>query len=201
MSVIMMRMTMSTLSTTTATTITALSRMMIPTSLLMTAYYQFVVAVGVVVVTAAVSQDASSSCPSQGDSAWSIFLLQVVIYLSGTIETWVRAFCFGFGVHILIYLLMVNPNATFEELKARMNVSLTAGVAFGCVVYGGSMVRYRNRFYQKKEIVNAAPNNSCVLYLQSDYFRFWIHPSFFSHSFSSSLTLFCALLLFRFGGL
>jgi hypothetical protein len=138
---------MSTLSTPPP--ITALSRMILPTSLLFVAYCQVVV--GLVVVTA-VSQDSNSSCPSQEDSAWSIFLLQAVIYLSGTIETWVRAFCFGFGVHILMYLVMVNPNATFEALKGRMNVSLTAGVAFACVVYGGSMVSYRNRFYQRKKL-------------------------------------------------
>jgi hypothetical protein len=123
---------------------------MVLPNLALTAAYIVGAAVSIVAVIDVVTpQDASTSCSRQEDSAWSMFLLQAVLYVSSTVETFLRAFCFGFGVHILMYLLMVNPNATYEELKSRMNVSMTAGLAFGCVVYGGSMVSNQDGFYQR----------------------------------------------------
>jgi hypothetical protein len=83
----------------------------------------------------------STSWRQHDEHSWNVLLIRGVQYMSGTVETFFRAFCFGYGVHVL-YLLYLNPNATFETLKGRMNVSFMAGLAFGCVVYGGSMVRF-----------------------------------------------------------
>jgi hypothetical protein len=37
----------------------------------------------------------------------------------------------------MVYLLMVNPNATFEELKSSIDVSMTVDLAYECIVDGG----------------------------------------------------------------
>lgn len=118
-------------------TTSILQRMLLPTLLLLCG--MFAAAEGSLYYSTGPAMS-NSSC-ERDDYAWNILAIQAIQYLSGTIETFFRAFCFGYGVHVLIYLLCLHPNTTFDELKARMNVSLTAGLAFGCIVYGGSMVR------------------------------------------------------------
>ena len=71
--------------------------------------------------------------------SWNELFLVFVAYFSGTIETFVRAFCFGYGLHVLLYLFH-HPDAKYEDIRMRMKVSMIAGLAFGCLAYGGSMV-------------------------------------------------------------
>mmetsp|Transcript_29271 Transcript_29271/g.54963 ORF Transcript_29271/g.54963 Transcript_29271/m.54963 type:complete len:148 (+) Transcript_29271:51-494(+) len=72
-------------------------------------------------------------------SGWNELLLDTFRYSATTCETFLRAFCFGFGAHLLIYLFH-HPDAQFQELKTRINVSAVAGLAMGCVVYGASLM-------------------------------------------------------------
>mmetsp|Transcript_48408 Transcript_48408/g.117188 ORF Transcript_48408/g.117188 Transcript_48408/m.117188 type:complete len:128 (+) Transcript_48408:179-562(+) len=66
-------------------------------------------------------------------------LYSILGHLFTTLETWIRAFSFGFGLHLLLYIFS-KPNVTSEELKQRMNVSFICGIAFGCFCFGGSMI-------------------------------------------------------------
>eukprot|EP00523_Entomoneis_sp_CCMP467_P005941 CAMPEP_0168734412 /NCGR_PEP_ID=MMETSP0724-20121128/8800_1 /TAXON_ID=265536 /ORGANISM="Amphiprora sp., Strain CCMP467" /LENGTH=213 /DNA_ID=CAMNT_0008781515 /DNA_START=29 /DNA_END=671 /DNA_ORIENTATION=+ len=71
---------------------------------------------------------------------WNDLLLTTFVYFAGTLETLLRAFALGFGGHLLLYMTMQNPSATYEQLKERFRVSLMCGVAMGCVVFGSSLM-------------------------------------------------------------
>lgn len=66
--------------------------------------------------------------------------LMVASYLARTFEVWLRAFGLGFGAHLMIYLYYVKRDATLDEVKTRIPVSLVSGVAMACFVFGLSIL-------------------------------------------------------------
>ena len=93
----------------------------------------------------AVAWDTSTTSSSEGEirscatNTWDDILKDGFVYLAGTAETWIRAFSFGFGAHMLVYIFR-NTNATYDDLKVRFNVSVVCGVAMGCFVFGSSLL-------------------------------------------------------------
>jgi hypothetical protein len=92
---------------------------------------------------------------SSSSSSWNQLLkeafLFTFVYLSTTLETWIRAFAFGFGGHLLFYIMYLNPDATHDDVRKRMHVSIICGLAMGCFCFGGSMVfpsSYRSQWWE-----------------------------------------------------
>ena len=87
-------------------------------------------------------QDASTtaSCATTAAAgSWDELFKIGSINLATTLETWIRAFSFGFGSHMLVYIFR-NPNVTYEDIQVRFRVSMVCGVAMGCFVFGLSLM-------------------------------------------------------------